>query len=131
FSNNAANAFTYTVATGTGGPLVFDDPTTNPATINFPAVVGTGNNTISVAIRLDDSLVANVDNTTATSAAGSCNLTAAISGTGGFTKNGLGLATFGTGAKSYTGPTVLNGGRLRMSLAAAATQTSSFTINAG
>src|SRR5262249_5952186 len=50
---------------------------------------------------------------------------------GGFTKSGDGLATFGTGTKTYTGPTVLGGGRLRMSLAAAATQTASFTIANG
>ena len=45
-------------------------------------------------------------------------LTATIGGTGGFTKNGDGLATFGTGTKTYAGPTVLNGGRMRISNAA-------------
>ncbi|MEO6035887.1 MAG: autotransporter-associated beta strand repeat-containing protein, partial [Verrucomicrobiota bacterium] len=55
----------------------------------------------------------------------------ATSGSGGFTKAGDGLATFGTGVRSYTGATVLNGGRLRVSLTAAPTTTSGFTINSG
>jgi autotransporter-associated beta strand protein len=79
----------------------------------------------------NDDVVATVDNTIASSAAGALNLTGAISGAGGFTKNGDGLATFGTGAKTYSGATVVNGGRLRSSLAAAPTATSSFTINSG
>jgi autotransporter-associated beta strand protein len=54
-----------------------------------------------------------------------------MSGPGGFTKNGPGLATFGTGAKTYTGPTFLNGGRMRISNAAFSTGTSSFSINTG
>jgi len=80
---------------------------------------------------LNDDVVATVGNVTATSAAGALNLTGTMGGAGGFTKNGDGLATFGTGAKTYTGATVLNGGRLRVSLAAAPTTTSSFTINSG
>ncbi len=131
FNNDAANAFTNSVTTGTGGPLVFDETGAGPATINLPAAVGTGNNTISVAMRLDDNLVATVDQITATSGTGALNLTAAISGVGGFTKSGDGLATFGTGAKTYTGATVISGGRLRSSLLAAPTTTSSFTISAG
>jgi autotransporter-associated beta strand protein len=70
-----------------------------------------------------------VNNITASSAAGALNLTASISGPGGFTKQGAGLATFGTGAKTYTGPTALNGGRMRISLAAHPSVTASFTIN--
>jgi autotransporter-associated beta strand protein len=80
---------------------------------------------------LTDSLLATVNNVTATSAAGALNLTATIAGPGGFTKAGDGLATFGTGAKTYGGATILSGGRMRISLAAAPTATSSFTINAG
>ena len=76
-------------------------------------------------------MVATVNNITASSAAGALNLTATITGAGGFAKLGDGLCTFGTGAKTYTGPTVLGGGRMRMSFAARAQTTSSFTINAG
>lgn len=131
FNNNAANTFTYAIATGSGGPLVFDESGAGPATVTVPAAVGTGNNTISVGMSLADPLVAIVNHVTASSAAGALNLTGTISGAGGFTKEGDGLATFGTGAKTYTGPTILNGGRMRMSSAARPQQTSSFTINAG
>ena len=131
FNNDAANAFTNSIATGTGGPVTFDEVDAGPAVINVPAAIGTGNNTISVAMVLNDNLVANVDNTTASSAAGALNLTGAMSGPGGFTKNGDGIATFGTAAKTYTGPTVINGGRTRISVAAHPTGNSSFTINAG
>ncbi len=131
FNNDAANAFTTSITTGTGGPLTFDETDAGPATIVVPAALGTGNNTISVAITLNDSLVATVDNITASSTAGALNLTATITGAGGFTKLGDGLCTFGTGAKTYNGPTVLGGGRMRMSFAARPQNTSSFTINAG
>ncbi len=131
FNNDAANTFTTSVTTGTGGSLTFDETGAGPATITVPVVLGTGNNTISAAMTLTDSLVATVDDITASSTAGALNLTATITGPGGFTKQGDGLATFGSGAKTYTGPTVLSGGRMRMSLLARAQSTSSFTINAG
>jgi autotransporter-associated beta strand protein len=131
FNNDAANAFTTSITTGAGGSLTFDETGAGPATITVPAVAGTGNNTISAAITLADSLVATVSNITASSAAGALNLTATISGPGGFTKLGDGLATFGTGAKTYTGSTVIGGGRIRISVAAQPSTTSSFTISAG
>lgn len=129
--NNDLSTFTNTVSTGTGGPLVFDAVGAGPTTINVPAAVGTGNNTISVAMTLTDSLVATVDNITASSGAGALNLTGTMSGGGGFTKLGDGTATFGTGTKTYTGATAINGGRLRMSSAAQASGTSSFTVGTG
>jgi fibronectin-binding autotransporter adhesin len=127
---DAANAFTNTISTGTGGPLTFDEAGSGPATIvtNGP---GTGNHTISVAMVLSDNLVATVNQQNTASAALSLNLTAVISGAGGFTKAGDGGATFGTGAKTYTGATNINGGRLRASIGASPTATSSLTINGG
>jgi autotransporter-associated beta strand protein len=92
---------------------------------------GAGNNTISVRLVLNDLVTAQVDQTSSSSGAGSLNLTAAISGTGGVVKQGDGLMTYGTGAKTYTGPTVLNGGRTRISQTAQPSATSSFTINDG
>ena len=131
FNNDAANAFTNSVTAGTNGSIIFDEVGAGPATISVPAGPGTGNNTISAPVTLNDNLVAQVDNVNTASATGALNLTATMSGTGGFTKQGDGLVTFGTGAKTYTGPTVLSGGRMRMSSAARAQSTSSFTINAG
>lgn len=127
--NNDLGAFTNAVATGTGGPLVFD-AASGPARITATGG-GTGNSTISVAMTLTDSLVAAVNNITASSGAGALNLTGVMSGPGGFTKQGDGLATFGTGPKTYTGATVLEGGRMRMSVAAHPTATASVTVNAG
>ena len=129
--NNDLSTFTNSITTGTNGALTLDAAGAGPATINVPAAAGTGNNTISVATTLNDTLVATVDNVTASSAAGALNLTATMTGAGGFTKLGDGLATFGTGAKTYAGPTVLNGGRMRVSQAAEPANTSGFTVNAG
>lgn len=128
--NTDLSTFTNSITAGTNGTLTIDEVGTGPATITTMGT-GTGNNTISGPTTLADSLVANVNNTTASSAAGSLNLTATITGTGGFTKNGDGLATFGTNTKTYQGATVLNGGRMRISQAAQPSATSSFTINAG
>jgi fibronectin-binding autotransporter adhesin len=133
FNNDAANSFTNTISAGspTTSALIFDETGAGPATISVPAAVGTGNNTISAPMTLTDSVVANVSQVTASSAAGALNLTGTMGGAGGFTKNGDGLATFGTGAKTYTGATVLNGGRMRISNAAQPSATSGFTINSG
>lgn len=127
--NTDLSTFTNTVSTGTGGALTFANGG-NPVTITTTGG-GTGNTTISAAMTLTDSVVANVNNTTASSAAGSLNLTGTMTGSGGFTKNGDGLATFGTGARTYTGATAINGGRIRISNIAQPGSTSSFTINAG
>jgi autotransporter-associated beta strand protein len=130
FDVPTGTAFTNSVTTGTtGSNLKFDNGGAG-ATITVTGT-GTGNNTISVPLVFNETVAANVLSTSASSGAGALNLTAAVSGAGGFTKNGDGLATFGTGAKTYTGPTVLNGGRMRSSLVASPTATSSFTIKAG
>src|SRR4051812_38445011 len=89
FNNDVANAFTQTVATGTGGPLTLA-AASGPATINIPAGPGTGNNTISVATVFGSDVVAQVDNVNTSSATGALNFTATITGTGGFTKRGDG-----------------------------------------
>ena len=129
--NNDLSTFTDSLTTGASGSLTFDEAGAGPATITVPAAGGTGNNTISVAITLNDSLVATVNNTTASSSAGALALAATMSGPGGFTKLGDGLASLTTNAKTYGGATVLSGGRLRVSSAAQPSATSSFTINPG
>jgi autotransporter-associated beta strand protein len=132
FNNDAPNAFNYTIATGSGGPLIFDAAGSGPATLVLNSVASaTGNNTISVATTLADSLVVTVNNVTATSAAGALNLTTVMSGSGGFTKQGDGLATIGSAVKTYTGPTILSGGRTRITQAGQPALTSSFTVSPG
>jgi autotransporter-associated beta strand protein len=134
--NTDLSTFTNTISTGTGGPLVFDNGGAGVSITTMGA--GTGNNTISVAMTLNEMVTATVSNTAATSAAGSLNLTGTMGGAGGFTKLGDGLATFGTGGRTYTGATVLGdvngvlgGGRMRISSAAQPANTSSFTIYSG
>lgn len=128
--NTDLSTFTNSISTGTGGTLTFDATAAGPATL-ITQGAGTGNNTISVAMSFTDTLSATINNTAASSAAGSLNLTGTIGGVGGFSKFGDGTATFGTGAKTYTGPTLLSGGRMRISQAAAPANSSSFTIAAG
>ncbi len=129
FNTDLSN-FSNTIAVGTGGPLVFDETGSGPAVITTQGS-GTGNNTISVGMTLNDDVTANVNNTVASSAAGSLNLTGTMGGTGGFTKNGDGLVTFGSGAKTYAGATIINAGRLRASSAARPQGAAGTTVNAG
>lgn len=127
---NDTLATTIGIPNGTaGGPLKFDNGGAGATILTMGS--GTGNNTISATMVLNDVLTAQVDQTTAASGAGSLNLTGAISGPGAIIKQGDGLMTFGTAAKTYTGATVLNGGRTRISNIAQPSATSAFTINSG
>ncbi|MEO8351950.1 MAG: autotransporter-associated beta strand repeat-containing protein [Chthoniobacteraceae bacterium] len=121
---------TNSLTTGTSGSKLILDNGGAGVTITTMGT-GTGNSSISVPTNFAESVTAIVNQEAATSAAGSLNLTATITGFGGFTKEGDGVATFGTGAKTYAGATVLSGGRMRISVSGMPTATSSFTINAG
>jgi autotransporter-associated beta strand protein len=129
---NNDGGFNNSLTTGTAGSNLKLNNSGNGVTITANGI-GTGNNTISVPLILNDSVTAIVNSTSASSAAGNLNLTATISGTGSFTKQGLGLMTFGTGTKTYTGATTFdtNSGRTRISVLASPTATSSVTVRAG
>jgi fibronectin-binding autotransporter adhesin len=127
YNSTAGTTQTTSVTVGEAGSLIFDNDDAD-ATLSTGGT-GTGNFTISAPITLNSNLVANVNQTPVASASGSLNLTATIDGTGGFTKNGAGMMTFGTNDKLYSGPTVLNNGWLRMSYSGRTQNTSSFTIN--
>ncbi len=130
FDLTDTGTFTNSLTTGTAGSRLILDNGGAGVTISTTGN-GTGNNAISVPLVLSDVVAAQVDQTTSSSAAGSLNLTATITGTGSIIKQGDGAMTLGTGAKTYTGATVLNGGRTRISNLGQPTTTSSFTINAG
>jgi autotransporter-associated beta strand protein len=132
FDLTGTGSFTNSIQVGSAGSNLHLNNGGAGATITTTGN-GTGNNTISAPFSLDDNVIATVNQVTSSSAAGSLNLTATISGTGGFTKQGSGLMTFGTGAKTYTGPTVLdtNSGRTRISFAARPQNTSSLTVKSG
>jgi autotransporter-associated beta strand protein len=134
FRNDAANAFTNRL--GPIGPtgsatLIFDAAGAGPATIDVPAAIGTGNNTLNAQMFLNDTLVATVDQITATSADGALDLVGPMTGAGGFTKRGPGLTTFRVFNKSYTGPTLIEGGRLRILGLVGPRNTSSITVAIG
>jgi autotransporter-associated beta strand protein len=129
FNNAAGQSKVTTISTGTSGSKLILNNGGVGASINTNGS-GTGKLTFNAApLVLNENLVANVNQNTATSTTGSLDIPAVISGTGGLTKEGVGRMTFSTNAKTYTGPTVLNNGSLRMSTAGSPTMTSSFTIN--
>lgn len=132
--NNDLGTFSNSLTgpSSTPGAISFDAWGAGPATITTTGTgLGTGNNTISAPMSLLDPLVVTINNTAVSSTAGSLNLSGSMTGAGGFTKQGDGMATFGSGAKTYKGDTVIAGGRMRVSLAAAPTDTSSLTVSAG
>lgn len=130
FTNDSGSS-TITIQNGVGGgPLIFDAVDAGPATITTNGF-SSGNNTIVATMVFTDTVLATVNQLGVTSQAGSLNLTGAISGPGGFIKAGDGVATFGSGLKTYEGATVLNAGRMRISATAAPSASSSFTINSG
>ena len=129
FNNAVGQSQVTTISTGTSGSKLILNNGGAGASINTNGT-GTGKLTFNAApLVLNENLVANVNQNTATSSTGSLEIISGISGTGGLTKEGVGRMTFSTNAKTYTGPTVLNNGPLRMSAAGSPTMTSSFTIN--
>jgi fibronectin-binding autotransporter adhesin len=138
FTSSSANALRNDIASGTATrTLIFNETGSGPAAITVNGVTGnTGSSNFSSLMSLTDDLAVTVNDIFASSAAGALTLTGSISGAGGITKNGDGSMTLATGGsgggiKAYTGVTVLNGGRTRISAAGRPTGTSSLTINAG
>jgi autotransporter-associated beta strand protein len=123
------NDFRINNNSGGTGSLILDNGGSG-ATITTQGT-GIPNNDIAAPMQLDDNVTLNVNQTTNQSSAGSLNITAEVTGSGGITKNGPGVLTFGSNDKLYTGATVLNAGRTRISVAAHPSATSSFTINSG
>jgi len=126
---------TSTAIGASGGSLTFDAVDAGPATIVVNGT-GTGNFTIGQTgnhptTTLTDDLIITINQTSATSQSGALNWTGPIGGTGGVTRDGAaaGTLTFGTSGKTYTGPTIFNGGRTRISVAGRPSATSSMTIN--
>ncbi|MDB6098894.1 MAG: hypothetical protein JWN58_1597 [Gammaproteobacteria bacterium] len=122
--------FSNTLSNGTGGSLTLDAAGTGPATITTDGTT-TALITLSATQIWTDSVTVNTISTTSTSAAGALTLTGLVSGAGGFTKQGGGTVTFGTAAKNYAGPTVISGGRLRLSAIGSPALSSSMTVASG
>lgn len=127
-TNDSASIFT--LANGAGGSLTFQTSSGNANIFFNGTSTATNSMVVSASVTLNSSLVATVNNTAATGSASST-FTGALTGSGGFTKDGPGRFTFSTAAKAYTGPTIINQGRLRYTTTGTSTGTSSITVNSG
>jgi fibronectin-binding autotransporter adhesin len=128
FTNNAA-AFVTNFNNGTG-TLTFDVSAGNAAIVYNGTNSATNNFTISATTTLNDTLQVTNNNTAGTGAA-TMTFTGAVNGAGGFIKDGLGRVSMSTVAKTYTGATVINQGRLRFTATGVANATSSILVNSG
>lgn len=126
------NSIIRTIANGTGGSLIFDAVGSNDATITVNGTSTLTNNvTINASITLNDTLRFTNNNVSGTGSA-TATITGAITGTGGFIKDGAGRVSItGAAAKNYTGATIINEGRLRFTDSGVVTGTSAITVNSG
>jgi len=142
FNTNTAIPTSIGAANATGGRLILDAAGAGPVVITSAGTGNfgtTGSNTDALAATMvfNDDVVIDVQNTVGQSTTGAFRLGGPVTGPGGLTKTGPGLMTWAftptqSGLlKAYTGPTLLSGGRVRMSSGAAPNATSSFTINGG
>jgi fibronectin-binding autotransporter adhesin len=135
FDNNST--FSNALSDGTGGSLTLG--TSGSGATIVSSGIGAGLTTISATMAVDGLLTVNITNTTGlSSAAGSSlSLTGAMNGAGGLTKTGDGVLTIaaipGTtnATKNYSGPTIVNAGRLRFSPIGAPMMSSSVTVASG
>ena len=130
-TNNSTNILT--IQNGTAGSLIFDATGTGPAAFNVNGTSITANFVvISAGVTLVDSLTLTNDATPGGSSNGAAvSFSGGVTGSGGFTKEGLGRAAFTVVAKTYTGATLINAGRLRVTALGAMTGTSSVSVNSG
>jgi fibronectin-binding autotransporter adhesin len=128
-ANNGSSVFT--LANGTGGSLILDATGSGEAAITLNGTSTTTNNlTISAGTTLNDTVRFTNNNVAGTGAA-TATMTGTVTGSGGFIKDGAGRFSFSTVAKTYTGATVVNQGRLRMTGSGQITGTSSILVNSG
>jgi autotransporter-associated beta strand protein len=134
--NATAFANTFGVSGVTTPTLTFDAAEPGPA--KLPATITvTGNstgaatpNTVFATVVLNDDLVVTVDRTSSTSVAGTFTFRGGLTGVGGVTKEGAGTLTMADNAKTFTGPLIVNNGRMRINVPAGRpTRTSGVTIN--
>jgi autotransporter-associated beta strand protein len=136
FNNNNLNSFNNTIGAmpGVAFPrnLIFLN-STGQYSINVPAAMGQGNNTITAPMDINSGTLAlNVDQVTATSAAGALLITGHLTGGGGsVVKYGNGCATLDGAPLDYTGDTTINGGRLRIGIASSQLFAGHVTVNSG
>jgi autotransporter-associated beta strand protein len=137
--NNSTSFFNRlgTASAAVGTPvLTFDAPGAGPATIIMTgnATGGTTPNGINGPVVLQDDLIITAPITANTSVAGVFTFIgtgSTITGPGGITKEGPGTMTFADTAKAFTGPLIINEGRLRFNANARASATSAVIVASG
>lgn len=126
-TNNGTSILT--IQNGTAGNLIFDAAGTGPATLTLNGTNSVTNNVVvSASVSLTDSLTV-TNNNVAGTGSGTLTFTGTLLGSGGFTKDGLGRTSFTNATKAYTGATVINQGRLRVTTLGQMTGTSSILVN--
>ena len=86
---------------------------------------------VAAGVTLQNSLEIDIANNNGHPEYGALRIRSAWSGPGGLTKNGLGVATFTGDSKIYAGPTILEQGVLRVTQAAAMSQSSAVQVYDG
>lgn len=135
FTNNSTFTTSIGAANATGGQMIFDAAGAGPVVITES---GTGAQVDAIAATMvfTDDVIVDVQNTVG-SAAGAFRIGGPITGPGGLTKNGPGVLTVAFTPsqtnffKDYEGPTIINGGRFRISSGGTPRKTSSATVNNG
>jgi fibronectin-binding autotransporter adhesin len=135
-SVNNAN-FTVAINNGTGTNPLTMQATSGSATITIDGT-STSLFTLAASQVWNSPVTVNTVTNNSVSNAGALTMTGSVTGTGGLTKTGPGILTMASGGtggttpgKVYTGPTVINDGRLRLSVAGTPASSSSFTVNPG
>ncbi|MBL8823522.1 MAG: autotransporter-associated beta strand repeat-containing protein [Planctomycetia bacterium] len=120
----------FNLVNGTGGSLTLETSGGDASIVYNGTSATTNVITIGASITLNSNTVVNVFNVAPTGTAG-MTFIGAISGNGDFIKGGDGKLTFSDVAKTYSGATIIDQGRLRLTSAGSPTATSSITVNNG
>ncbi len=110
------SVYTYTIGPGSGGSIIFDN-SGSPATLTSSQ----GSHVIGVDVQLASNLTAAVTTNT-------LKISGAISGAGSLTKTGAGTLLL-TSANTYTGDTLVQGGKLSLATASLADSADVYVSN--
>ena len=121
--------FIHTLANGTGGSLNFQTSAGNASLILNGTSTITNMVTVSASTIFNSNTEIIVNNTGVTTGTGAAlSFTGALTGTGNLIKSGAGRLSLTASAKTYTGATIINQGRLRFSVVGLPNATSSLSV---